>query len=67
MTGEEASGPPGPKVLRLLCFAGAGLLITVGTNLWLEMEKKSAQKQQRPENVLVSESSANAAVPKVMK
>ncbi|KAK8648332.1 hypothetical protein V6N13_129088 [Hibiscus sabdariffa] len=46
MTAEEAAGPPGPKVLRLLIFAGAGFLFTIGINKWREIERKQAQQQQ---------------------
>ncbi|WRX29195.1 hypothetical protein QQP08_021682 [Theobroma cacao] len=41
MTGEEAAGPPGPKVLRLLYFAGAAFIFTIGINKWRELERKS--------------------------
>lgn len=62
MTGEEAAGPPGPKVLRLLCFVGAGLLCTIGINKWQQLERKSVQQQEegiRQQHKFLS--SANAA------
>ncbi|XWS27351.1 hypothetical protein CRYUN_Cryun26dG0107700 [Craigia yunnanensis] len=46
MAGEEAAGPPGPKVLRLLYFVGAGFLFTIGINKWRQLERKSVQQQQ---------------------
>ncbi|XP_039026551.1 uncharacterized protein LOC120160205 [Hibiscus syriacus] len=62
MTAEEAAGPPGPKVLRLLIFFGAGFLFTIGINKWREIERKQAQQQQgvyqKPE-ILSSNTAAN--------
>ncbi|KAJ0046706.1 uncharacterized protein LOC116145573 [Pistacia vera] len=59
MTGEEISGPAGPKVLRLLYFVGAGFICTAAINKWRELERKSLQKKQQESNIL-TESSANA-------
>ncbi|GAV60709.1 hypothetical protein CFOL_v3_04238 [Cephalotus follicularis] len=51
MTGEEPAGPPGPKVLRLLYFVGAGFICTAAINKWRELERKSLlQKQQLSNN-----------------
>ncbi|GMJ10113.1 hypothetical protein HRI_004680500 [Hibiscus trionum] len=65
MTAEEAAGPPGPKVLRLLIFVGAGFLFTVGINKWREIERKQAQKQQgfyqQPE-ILSSDNAATKSI-----
>ncbi|TYI96216.1 hypothetical protein E1A91_D01G055700v1 [Gossypium mustelinum] len=61
MTGEEAAGPPGPKVLRLLIFVGAGFLFTIGINKWRELEQKQAQQQQRIHQQPKILSSADAA------
>ncbi|XP_065864509.1 uncharacterized protein [Euphorbia lathyris] len=47
MTMEEASGPAGPKVLRMLYFVGAGFICTIAINKWKEFEKKSIQKQHQ--------------------
>ncbi|OAY28802.1 uncharacterized protein LOC110601257 [Manihot esculenta] len=64
---EEAAGPAGPKVLRLLYFVGAGFIFTVAINKWREVERKSFQKQHQqqsdlPPNLL-PQSSPNA-IPK---
>ncbi|KAJ9153495.1 hypothetical protein P3X46_026925 [Hevea brasiliensis] len=64
MTIEEAAGPAGPKVLRLLYFVGAGFICTVAINKWREVERKSIQKQHQqqshlPPNLL-PQSSPNA-------
>lgn len=52
MTGEELAGPPAPKLLRLLYFAGAGFICTIGINKWRELQRKSMtlQQQQLPKN-----------------
>ncbi|XVF18610.1 hypothetical protein REPUB_Repub11eG0037400 [Reevesia pubescens] len=51
MTAEEAAGPPGPKVLRLLIFVGAGFLFTIGINKWREIERKSVQQQEQQQGI----------------
>ncbi|EOY13323.1 hypothetical protein QUC31_002264 [Theobroma cacao] len=61
MTGEEAAGPPGPKVLRLLYFAGAAFIFTIGINKWRELERKSVQQQQGIHQQPKILSSTNAA------
>ncbi|XP_022718034.1 uncharacterized protein LOC111276552 [Durio zibethinus] len=61
MTAEEAAGPPGPKVLRLLIFVGAGFLFTIGINKWRELERKSIQQRQEIHQQQEILSSANAA------
>ncbi|XVF88005.1 hypothetical protein PTKIN_Ptkin19aG0014600 [Pterospermum kingtungense] len=67
MTGEEAAGPPGPKVLRLLCFVGAGFLLTIGINKWREIERRSVQQQQQgihqQHKILSSDNAATASKP----
>ncbi|KAK4285870.1 hypothetical protein QN277_002505 [Acacia crassicarpa] len=46
MTGEEVAGPPGPKVLRLLCFVGAGVICVVTINKMRNMERRTLMQQQ---------------------
>ncbi|KAF5728258.1 hypothetical protein HS088_TW21G00403 [Tripterygium wilfordii] len=46
----EESGPPAPKVLRLLYFVGAGIICTAAINKWRELERKSLQQNQNPSN-----------------
>ncbi|KAL3736137.1 hypothetical protein ACJRO7_025138 [Eucalyptus globulus] len=46
MTGEEISGPAGPKAIRLLYFVGAGFICVAAINKWRELERKSLQEQQ---------------------
>ncbi|GMY32043.1 Transmembrane protein [Fagus crenata] len=47
MTGEEAAGPAGPKLLRLLVFVGGGFICTAAINKWRQLEQKAIlQKQQ---------------------
>ncbi|WJX67686.1 hypothetical protein P8452_52132 [Trifolium repens] len=56
MTGEEFSGPPGPKLMRLVYFVGAGVACTVAINKWREFESKSIiqeQQQQKKQGVKV--------------
>ncbi|XP_044473119.1 uncharacterized protein LOC123201610 [Mangifera indica] len=65
MTGEEMSGPPGPKVLRLLYFVGAGFICTAAINKWRELERKSLQKKQQESNLLTDD--AANSVQKVVK
>ncbi|MED6158716.1 hypothetical protein PIB30_035340 [Stylosanthes scabra] len=71
MTGEEVSGPAGPKVLRLLYFIGAGVICTVGINKWRDYERKTLihqQKQLKTNAVAVeSHTSPDSAVATVHK
>lgn len=72
MTGEEYSGPPGPKLMRLVYFVGAGVAVTVAINKWREFESKSViQQQQQKKGVkAVAEtpnSSDSVAVHKALK
>ncbi|KAF7822625.1 hypothetical protein G2W53_020769 [Senna tora] len=60
MTGEEVSGPAGPKVLRLICFVGAGFICTVGINKWREMERRTLMQQQQIKGASDSSSDAIA-------
>ncbi|KAK2368078.1 hypothetical protein P8452_56290 [Trifolium repens] len=55
MTGEEFSGPPGPKLMRLVYFVGAGVACTVAINKWREFESKSIiqEQQQKKQGVKV--------------
>ncbi|KAL5564539.1 hypothetical protein UlMin_028260 [Ulmus minor] len=46
MNGEEIAGPPGPKLLRLICFVGAAFICTVGVNKWRDFQQKSLVLQQ---------------------
>ncbi|CAN1188605.1 hypothetical protein LINPERHAP2_LOCUS39429 [Linum perenne] len=46
----EEAGPPGPKMVRVLCFAGAGVLLTFAINKWKELERNSIKKQNGDEN-----------------
>ncbi|RYQ96524.1 hypothetical protein Ahy_B08g092305 isoform A [Arachis hypogaea] len=47
MTGEEVSGPAGPKVLRLLYFVGAGVICTAAINKYRDYERKTLIQQQQ--------------------
>ncbi|XP_061370803.1 uncharacterized protein LOC133313446 [Gastrolobium bilobum] len=51
MTGEEVSGPAGPKLIRLVWFVGAGVICTAAINKWREFERKAIiqQHQQQQE------------------
>ncbi|KAJ1441654.1 hypothetical protein SESBI_01279 [Sesbania bispinosa] len=49
MTGEEVSGPAGPKLVRLIYFVGAAVICTTAINKWREFEKKAIIKQQLQE------------------
>ncbi|CAI0548390.1 unnamed protein product [Linum tenue] len=42
----EEGGPAGPKVVRLLYFAGAGFMFTIAVNKWRELERNSMEKQR---------------------
>ncbi|CAN1331831.1 hypothetical protein LINPERPRIM_LOCUS35486 [Linum perenne] len=46
----EEAAPPGPKMVRVLCFAGAGVLLTFAINKWKELERNSIKKQNGDEN-----------------
>ncbi|CAJ2659624.1 hypothetical protein L195_g002511 [Trifolium pratense] len=73
MTGEEFSGPPGPKLMRLVYFVGAGVACTVAINKWREFESKSIiqQQQQKKQGVKVvaeiPNSSDSVAIHKALK
>ncbi|PSS05877.1 Protein split ends like [Actinidia chinensis var. chinensis] len=63
MTGEELgpAGPPGPKVVRLLYFVGAGFLCTAVINKWRDFQRKSIQQQQHHHQIdPLSEKATNA-------
>ncbi|KAL4366110.1 hypothetical protein HN51_026478 [Arachis hypogaea] len=47
MTGEEVSGPAGPKLLRLLYFVGAGVICTAAINKYRDYERKTLIQQQQ--------------------
>ncbi|XP_038897241.1 uncharacterized protein LOC120085366 [Benincasa hispida] len=68
MAGEEVAGPAGPKVLRLLYFAGAGFIFTIAINKWREIERNSLLEQQQKQrlNHQLSES-RNDSVQKVVE
>ncbi|XP_062170182.1 uncharacterized protein LOC133875925 [Alnus glutinosa] len=58
MTGEEAAGPAGPKLLRLIYFVGAGFICTAAINKWRELERKAMLPKQQGNQL--PENSANA-------
>ncbi|KAB5534551.1 hypothetical protein DKX38_017637 [Salix brachista] len=68
MTIEEvAAGPPGPKVLRLLYFVGAGFICTVGINKWREIERKSILEQQQQEKKMKNDFLPQSSTSSVQK
>ncbi|KAK7279845.1 hypothetical protein RJT34_24904 [Clitoria ternatea] len=67
MTGEEISGPPGPKLLRLIYFVGAGVICTVAINKWRDYEKKTTIQQQQQQVAETQKSSAESVVREVLK
>ncbi|CAL5201008.1 unnamed protein product [Lathyrus oleraceus] len=72
MTGEEFSGPPGPKLTRLVYFVGAAVACTVAINKWREFESKSIiqQQEKQPGVKVVAEitnSSDSVGVHKALK
>ncbi|KAL0545774.1 hypothetical protein IC582_015666 [Cucumis melo] len=68
MTGEEVTGPAGPKILRLLYFAGAGFICSFAINKWREIERSSLLQQHQKQrlNHQLSES-RNDTVQKVVE
>ncbi|XP_020231375.1 uncharacterized protein LOC109811939 [Cajanus cajan] len=70
MTGEEYSGPAGPKLLRLVYFVGAAVICTAAINKWREYERNTVirqQQQQQQQVVETHNSSESVAVPKTLK
>ncbi|XP_027344059.1 uncharacterized protein LOC113856442 [Abrus precatorius] len=71
MTGEEVSGPAGPKLLRLIYFIGAGVICTAAINKWREYERKTIiqqRLQQQQQEVAETQcSSESVAVHKTLK
>ncbi|CAJ1957575.1 unnamed protein product [Sphenostylis stenocarpa] len=67
MTGEEISGPPGPKLIRLVFFIGAGVICTTAINKWREYERNTIVQQQQQRPVETHNSSESVAVPKTLK
>ncbi|KAL2331343.1 hypothetical protein Fmac_018924 [Flemingia macrophylla] len=67
MTGEEYSGPAGPKLLRLVCFVGAAVICTAGINKWREYERNTVIQRQHQPVLETHNSSESVAVPKTLK
>ncbi|TKY49183.1 hypothetical protein E2542_SST26609 [Spatholobus suberectus] len=67
MTGEEMSGPAGPKLLRLVCFVGAGVICTAAINKWREYERNTTIQQQQQRVVETRNSSESVAVHKTLE
>ncbi|XP_047156332.1 uncharacterized protein LOC124827354 [Vigna umbellata] len=68
MTGEEVSGPAGPKLIRLVFFIGAGVICTTAINKWREYERNTIiQQQQQQQVVETHNSSESVAAPKTLK
>ncbi|KAG4971732.1 hypothetical protein AAZX31_13G251500 [Glycine max] len=67
MTGEEISGPAGPKLLRLVSFVGAAVICTAAINKYREYERNTIIKQQQQQVVETHNSSESVAVPKTLK
>ncbi|KAG4969046.1 hypothetical protein AAZX31_12G218600 [Glycine max] len=65
MTGEEISGPAGPKLLRLVSFVGAAVICTAAINKYREYERNTIIKQQQV--VETRNSSESVAVHKTLK
>lgn len=66
MTGEEMTGPPGPKILRLLSFVGAGVVCAFAINKWGEFESKRAQQNEQQQHQLTDDSKSTT-VQEVLK
>ncbi|OIW11586.1 hypothetical protein TanjilG_15280 [Lupinus angustifolius] len=61
MTGEEISGPPGPKMFRLFFFVGAGVFCTFAINKWRDYERKTIiQQQQQAKGIAEVQSSSDS-------
>ncbi|XP_014521537.1 uncharacterized protein LOC106778136 [Vigna radiata var. radiata] len=68
MTGEEVSGPAGPKLIRLVFFIGAGVICTTAINKWREYERNTIIQQQQQQRVVETHnSSESVAAPKTLK
>ncbi|BAT92650.1 hypothetical protein LR48_Vigan585s000800 [Vigna angularis] len=69
MTGEEVSGPAGPKLIRLVFFIGAGVICTTAINKWREYERNTIiqQQQQQQRVVETHNSSESVTAPKTLK
>ncbi|KAK7335259.1 hypothetical protein VNO80_27036 [Phaseolus coccineus] len=68
MTAEEISGPPGPKLLRLVFFIGAAVICTTAINKWREYERNTIVQQHQQQRVLETHnSSESVAAPKTLK
>ncbi|KAK7309448.1 hypothetical protein RJT34_06189 [Clitoria ternatea] len=67
MTGEEISGPPGPKLIRLIYFVGAGVICTAAINKWRDYEKKTIIQQQQQQAAETQKSSESVVVREALK
>ncbi|KAL9322285.1 hypothetical protein ACSQ67_010338 [Phaseolus vulgaris] len=68
MTAEEISGPPGPKLFRLVFFIGAAVICTTAINKWREYERNTIVQQQQQQRVVETHnSSESVAAPKTLK
>ncbi|CAL0326507.1 unnamed protein product [Lupinus luteus] len=61
MTGEEISGPPGPKMARLFYFVGAAVFCTFAINKYRDYERKMIiQQQQQAKGIAEVQSSSDS-------